>query len=189
MRCALLGMVISLSGIWISHSFNFLPVHSFRLSNGNGCHVRCGDAEFGKSFKSRTRRNGHTLSTMSSQPPSRPFSPAILHNGTRTSTDSEPTTNASPLNGMTHHDDTDQDQDPDMDPLERLQRQLARERAEKEDLATQYRNLLAKLTTMRTTLGNKLKQDAVRCLASITRTLTHSFLRKNSIVGNSTSRR
>ncbi|KAF8137419.1 hypothetical protein EV363DRAFT_1394964 [Boletus edulis] len=47
-----------------------------------------------------------------------------------------------------------------MDPLERLQRQLVRERAEREDLATQYRNLLAKLTTMRTSLGNKLKQDA-----------------------------
>ncbi|KAN0084281.1 hypothetical protein V8E55_007785 [Tylopilus felleus] len=97
---------------------------------------------------------------MSYQPPSRPFSPAVAHNAPRTSTDSEPTTSAFPINGMAHHDDLDQDQDPDMDPLERLQRQLARERAEKEDLAAQYRNLLAKLTTMRTTLGNKLKQDA-----------------------------
>ena len=96
------------------------------------------------------------------QPPSRPFSPAVVPNGARTSTDSEPTTNALAINGMAPHDDADQDQDPDMDPLERLQRQLARERAEKEDLATQYRNLLGKLTTMRTTLGNKLKQDAVR---------------------------
>lgn len=100
---------------------------------------------------------------MSSRPPSRPFSPAVLHNAARTSTDSEPNTSAF-VNGVAHHDDPDQDQDPDMDPLERLQRQLAHERAEKEDLANQYRNLLAKLTTMRTTLGNKLKQDAVRCL-------------------------
>ncbi|KAJ7738891.1 hypothetical protein B0H14DRAFT_2991517 [Mycena olivaceomarginata] len=38
--------------------------------------------------------------------------------------------------------------------------QLERTREEKETLAAQYRNLLAKLTTMRTTLGNKLKQDA-----------------------------
>ncbi|KAI9567458.1 hypothetical protein HD554DRAFT_2023606 [Boletus coccyginus] len=92
--------------------------------------------------------------------PSRPFSPAAAHNDARTSTDSEPTTNALPINGIIHHHGADQDPDPDMDPLERLERQLARERAEKEDLATQYRNLLAKLTTMRTTLGNKLKQDA-----------------------------
>lgn len=96
---------------------------------------------------------------MSSQFPSRPFSPAVPHNGARTSTDSEPSTNAFLANGTAYHDDADQD--PDMDPLERLERQLARERAEKEDLAAQYRNLLAKLTTMRTTLGNKLKQDAV----------------------------
>lgn len=59
------------------------------------------------------------------------------------------------LNG--HSDDTD-----DLDPLARLQRDLDRTKEEKESLAAQYRNLLAKLTTMRTTLGNKLKQDAVR---------------------------
>ncbi|KAJ7640888.1 hypothetical protein DFH06DRAFT_1000430 [Mycena polygramma] len=46
------------------------------------------------------------------------------------------------------------------DPIEKLQRELERTREEKETLAAQYRNLLAKLTTMRTTLGNKLKQDA-----------------------------
>lgn len=48
------------------------------------------------------------------------------------------------------------------DPLERLQRELDVTREEKENLATQYSNLLAKLTQMRNTLGNKLKQDAVR---------------------------
>lgn len=134
----------------------------------------CGNAVFGSQSKSRTRRNGHSQSTMSSRPPSRPFSPAVVHNGARTSTDSEPTTNAFAVNGMAPHDDADQDQDqdPDMDPLERLQRQLARERAEKEDLATQYRNLLAKLTTMRTTLGNKLKQDAVRPFLPVRRHIT-----------------
>ncbi|CAL1699133.1 unnamed protein product [Somion occarium] len=48
-----------------------------------------------------------------------------------------------------------------LDPIQRLQRELERTREEKDNLAAQYRNLLAKLTTMRTTLGNKLKQDAL----------------------------
>ncbi|RDB28051.1 hypothetical protein Hypma_002229 [Hypsizygus marmoreus] len=52
------------------------------------------------------------------------------------------------------------DIDGDADPVAKLQRELDRTREEKDALATQYRNLLAKLTTMRTTLGNKLKQDA-----------------------------
>ncbi len=47
------------------------------------------------------------------------------------------------------------------DPVQRLERELNRTREEKETLATQYRNLLAKLTQMRTSLGNKLQQDAV----------------------------
>ncbi|CCL98724.1 uncharacterized protein FIBRA_00729 [Fibroporia radiculosa] len=51
-------------------------------------------------------------------------------------------------------------QDDDLDPVQRLQRELQRTKEEKDTLATQYRNLLSKLTTMRTTLGNKLKQDA-----------------------------
>jgi len=48
------------------------------------------------------------------------------------------------------------------DPLERLQQELDKSNKEKEALQTQYRNLLAKLTQMRNTLGNKLQQDAVR---------------------------
>jgi len=48
-----------------------------------------------------------------------------------------------------------------LDPIEKLKRELDHEKEEKENLAAQYRNLLAKLTTMRTSLGNKLKQDAV----------------------------
>jgi hypothetical protein len=47
------------------------------------------------------------------------------------------------------------------DPVQTLQRELDVTREEKEKLATQYNNLLAKLTQMRTTLGTKLKQDAV----------------------------
>jgi len=48
------------------------------------------------------------------------------------------------------------------DPVVKLQLELDFTREEKEKLATQYNNLLAKLTQMRTGLGNKLKQDAVR---------------------------
>ncbi|KAF8955315.1 hypothetical protein BDZ97DRAFT_1926913 [Flammula alnicola] len=68
-------------------------------------------------------------------------SPPILQNGV-----------GSP-NGVDHDEDTD-------DPVERLQRELDRTKEEKEKLATQYRNLLTKLTQMRTSLGNKLQQDA-----------------------------
>ncbi|EPT02100.1 hypothetical protein FOMPIDRAFT_1059377 [Fomitopsis schrenkii] len=53
-----------------------------------------------------------------------------------------------------------QDGDEELDPIQRLQRELERTKEEKDTLAAQYRNLLSKLTTMRTTLGNKLKQDA-----------------------------
>ncbi|QRV75862.1 GRIP domain-containing protein [Ceratobasidium sp. AG-Ba] len=41
-----------------------------------------------------------------------------------------------------------------------LEQELEKTRAESDNWAEQYRNLLAKLTTMRTTLANKLKQDA-----------------------------
>jgi len=49
----------------------------------------------------------------------------------------------------------------DQDPLERLQRELDKAREEKETLAEQYQNLLSRLTTMRNTLGSKLREDAV----------------------------
>jgi hypothetical protein len=52
--------------------------------------------------------------------------------------------------------------------VEHLQAELEKTRQEKDSLATQYNNLLAKLQTMRTTLGNKLQQDAVcvlKCLS------------------------
>ncbi|PPQ81925.1 hypothetical protein CVT25_013773 [Psilocybe cyanescens] len=56
-------------------------------------------------------------------------------------------------NGTDHGEESD-------DSIERLQRELDRTKDEKEKLATQYRNLLGKLTQMRTSLGNKLQQDA-----------------------------
>ena len=43
-----------------------------------------------------------------------------------------------------------------------LQKELDRVRQEKDNLSTQYQNLVSRLNNMRTTLGNKLKQDAVR---------------------------
>ena len=42
-----------------------------------------------------------------------------------------------------------------------LQEQLARVTAEKASFEAQYSSLLGKLTTMRSTLGDKLRQDAV----------------------------
>jgi hypothetical protein len=48
--------------------------------------------------------------------------------------------------------------------LDLLAAELERTRADKDALDAQYRNLLEKVTAMRTTLGNKLRQDAV-CLA------------------------
>lgn len=43
-----------------------------------------------------------------------------------------------------------------------LRGELERVRSEKDTLDEHYRTLLEKVTAMRTTLGNKLKQDAVR---------------------------
>ncbi|CDO76463.1 hypothetical protein BN946_scf184600.g12 [Trametes cinnabarina] len=65
-----------------------------------------------------------------------------------------------PLNGLKSPPNGDAQDSEDLDPVQRLERELQRTREEKDTLAAQYRNLLSKLTTMRTTLGNKLKQDA-----------------------------
>jgi uncharacterized protein YlxW (UPF0749 family) len=78
----------------------------------------------------------------------------------RSVSNSAPPTLPNGLNGHTLSNGK-QNEDDDGDQVERLQRELEQTREEKETLATQYRNLLAKLTQMRTTLGNKLKQDAV----------------------------
>lgn len=45
---------------------------------------------------------------------------------------------------------------------EHLENELRRTLEEKEALADQYRTLVSRLNTMKTTLGNKLRQDAVR---------------------------
>jgi len=85
--------------------------------------------------------------------------------GLRLSIDSERSLSPSSgsANGIKHAlNGTDHADGDDLDPLQRLQKELDRTKQEKEALAAQYQNLLTKLTTMRTTLGNKLKQDAVR---------------------------
>lgn len=106
-------------------------------------------------------------STSDSRSPRELRSPTVSPPGStddRLSFDSE--RNSLPVNGPNgtangnRYDDDDEDGD--LDPVLELRRQLERTNEEKEHLATQYRSLLAKLTTMRTTLGNKLKQDAVR---------------------------
>lgn len=65
-------------------------------------------------------------------------------------------------NGGHERDQPNGGDDDGDDPVNKLQRELDRTKEEKETLAAQYRNLLAKLTQMRTSLGNKLQQDAVR---------------------------
>ncbi|KAF7360429.1 Guanylate kinase [Mycena venus] len=106
-----------------------------------------------------------------SSPPTSPsgsISPAHsqIMGETRLSLDSDRSGTPNPFahsNGANGHglvNGKQNDDDEPSDPIEKLQRELERTREEKETLASQYRNLLAKLTTMRTTLGNKLKQDA-----------------------------
>lgn len=108
------------------------------------------------------------------------FSPLGAHVGQldgRTSFDSDRSSAPSPpmngnntngvVNGRKHTVEADSD------PVEKLQLQLERTMEEKEALAAQYRTLLAKLTTMRTSLGNKLKQDAVcLCIGNIVNSTT-----------------
>ncbi|KAF7325880.1 Guanylate kinase [Mycena kentingensis (nom. inval.)] len=94
-----------------------------------------------------------------------PTSPPPSATDVRLSLDSDRSNASSPsihsngVNGHATANGKDSGEDDD-DPIAKLQRELERTREEKETLAAQYRNLLAKLTTMRTTLGNKLKQDA-----------------------------
>ncbi len=90
-----------------------------------------------------------------------------------------------PQNGLKTNGDAPPVPD-DLDPVQRLEQELQRTREEKDTLATQYRTLLAKLTTMRTTLGNKLKQDAVRISPPrLVVRAQRSMRRKNSTVGSS----
>lgn len=107
--------------------------------------------------------NGYTSPRNSTS--SDPKSPQNSSPGFRASLDSEGSSSPRALNGNgLRHDNEHAEEEnvEELDPVLKLQRELGRTNEEKEQLATQYRNLLAKLTTMRTTLGAKLKQDAVR---------------------------
>ena len=48
--------------------------------------------------------------------------------------------------------------------VDALRQELEDVRAENESLQTQYQSLVSRVQTMKTALGNKLKQDIVRCL-------------------------
>jgi hypothetical protein len=94
------------------------------------------------------------------------FSELPVDSERRTSVDGRPSIDyGSPVKYSNGHSVTN-GLDSIEDPVERLQLELECTREEKEALATQYRNLLAKLTQMRTSLGNKLQQDAVRNIFS-----------------------
>lgn len=114
--------------------------------------------------------NGASITRIDSRSPvhARPFSPInhVVNVDGRSSLDSERSSTSSPVVGINGHSRALVDEE-GLDPLEKLKRELEREREEKDNLAAQYRNLLAKLTTMRTSLGNKLQQDAVRFYWSI----------------------
>lgn len=69
---------------------------------------------------------------------------------------------ASTTNGDATSESNGTDDPPATSREAELAAQLAQIQAEKETLEGQYRGLLSKLTTMRSTLGDKLKQDAVR---------------------------
>ena len=87
------------------------------------------------------------------------------------------TTHADPSADPSHAPDPTDDADPEDDAdaasdagsdssassstrLARLEQDLERTRAEKDQLATQYRSLLSKLTAMRQSLGDRLREDA-----------------------------
>lgn len=77
-------------------------------------------------------------------------------------------------NGSNGSEDSE---DGGLDPAERLQKELERTKEEKDVLASQYRTLLSKLTAMRTTLGNKLQQDAVSLPRHLSLFVSHSTSR------------
>ncbi|KAG8715004.1 hypothetical protein FRC11_006160 [Ceratobasidium sp. 423] len=63
-------------------------------------------------------------------------------------------------NGLEKHDDENDAPKTSEERIAQLEQELEKTRAESDSWAEQYHTLLAKLTTMRTTLGNKLQQDA-----------------------------
>jgi len=83
-------------------------------------------------------------------------SPAREHHSPRASLDNNDSRQAG---GEAEYDEDD-DATPE-DKIARLEDELAQTRQEKEVLGNQYRSLLGKLTAMRTSLGDKLREDAV----------------------------
>ncbi|KAF8741172.1 GRIP-related Arf-binding domain, partial [Rhizoctonia solani] len=63
-------------------------------------------------------------------------------------------------NGLEKHEEEHDVPRTNEERIAQLEQELEKTRAESDSWAEQYRTLLAKLTTMRTTLGNKLQQDA-----------------------------
>jgi len=63
----------------------------------------------------------------------------------------------------------------DPDTIEELQAELKHTREEKELLEGQYRTLLDRLSEMKSKIGHKLKQDAVRIQLSLTRKPSYSI--------------
>ncbi|KAJ1311845.1 hypothetical protein OPQ81_010306 [Rhizoctonia solani] len=63
-------------------------------------------------------------------------------------------------NGIEKQEEHDEAPKTSDERIAQLEQELEKTRAESDSWAEQYRTLLAKLTTMRTTLGNKLQQDA-----------------------------
>ena len=119
-------------------------------------------------------QNGHTFSPVASgsrSPP--PFSPIDEPSSLSASAILDPPKSSQDLSEATQHVRVSSDGEASlrstrssMDVNERLaqvEAELASTKHDKEVLSGQYRGLLGKLTAMRSTLGEKLKEDAVSC--------------------------
>src|ERR1700761_2786524 len=78
-----------------------------------------------------------------------------------------PPTTAALVNGIlkangNHRSSDDDDDDQENDKVARLEEELQRAKEERENYASQYRTLLSRIEKMKTSLGTKLKLDAVR---------------------------
>ena len=71
------------------------------------------------------------------------------------------------VNGVGHGSPRTSIEGDGKDEAERFRRELERVKREKDELSSQYNSLVARLNTMRNTLGNKLKQDAVSRLPNL----------------------
>jgi hypothetical protein len=78
---------------------------------------------------------------------------------TTTQAPAPPADDSAPTSAGSDDEDDDEEED-DAARIARLEHDLDTTRAEKEQLGTQYRSLLSKLTTMRQSLGDRLREDA-----------------------------